>query len=276
MNSFVLYCGQFAVSLHSHHTTDFMKRNIFLLLLLMLPVVGLQAQIINKHNKDKIGQDIKEGVNDFVETISQDAHPTGEHNQWDGFVAPKLGVGFASLPGAGGKPELLFTGGAYIEVFVAKNLGISFEINYQHQGANSVKYSEELPTYDAAGNETGSYTNSGKYNYDVNYINTTYLAHWYPWPYRPVSLYAGMQLSRLVNAKAHLHGGSSVNIKDELHKGEVDFPIGATYEWKQWELDARYFISPRKLASSHRAKQILGNARNMTFAISVAYRIQIF
>lgn len=252
-----------------------MKR-IILLLLVLLPAIGIQAQIINERNKGKITQDVKDGFKNAMEAIKQDTKPTGEHNQWDGYIAPKLGVGVSSLPGAGGKPELSYLFGTYIEAFVTKNIGISFEIDYQHQGANSVKRSVEIPVTDADGNRTGSKVYSGKYDYNLNYINTCYLAHWYPWPYRPFNVYAGLQLSRMVSAKAKVHGGSTADIKGDVHEGELNIPIGASYEWKQWDFDVRYFFSPRELASSDKAKQILGNARNMMLSFSVAYRIKIF
>lgn len=253
-----------------------MKKIILLLLVLMLPAMGIDAQIINERNKGQISQGIKDGFKSAMDAIKQDAKPTGEHDQWDGYIAPKLGVGVSSLPGAGGKPEFSYLFGTYIEVFVTKNLGISFEMDYQHQGANSVKSSIEIPTTDADGNVMGSKVYSGKYDYNINYINTNYLIHWYPWPYRPFSVYTGLQLSRLVTAKSKVHGGSNTDIKDEIHEGEFNIPIGASYEWKQWQFDVRYFISPRELASSNKAKQILGNARNMMLSFSVAYRIKIF
>ncbi len=276
MNSLFLYCGQIAVSLHSYHTSIRMKKVILSILVLMLPVMGLQAQIINKRNKDKISQDIKDGFKTAMDAIKQDTKPSGEHNQWDGYVAPRVGIGVASLPGAGGRPEAAYLFGTYIEAFVTTNLGISFGMDYQHQGANSVRSSVEVPVTDANGKVTGTTVASGKYDYNLNYVNTSYLIHWYPWPYRAVSFYTGLQISRLMTAKAKLHGGSKAEINDEIHEGEINFPIGASYEWKQWEFDVRYFISPRELASSHKAKNILGNARNMMLSVSVAYRIKIF
>lgn len=253
-----------------------MIKKITLLLMLLIPTLGIQAQIINKSNKDKIGQDIKNGFNNTMKAIKQDAHPTGEHSLWDGYVGPKLGVGISSMPGIGGAPEGGVVVGGFFDVFVAKNLSLSFELTYQHQGANDVHYAQLEDVTDANGNVTGQVVNSGKYNYNLNYINTSYLIHWYPWSYRPVSFYTGLQLERLISANSHLKGGDTHGIRDELYKGEFSIPVGATYEWKQWLFDARYYISPRKLARTHKAKEILGNARNMMLSFTVAYRIQIF
>lgn len=254
----------------------YMRRYISILFLFLLSATSLQAQIVKSGSKDKIGQNVKQGFTDVMNTIRQDTHPTGEHEMWDGYIGPRVGVGVASLPGGGGRPVVEYKGGAFVEVFVAKNLGISFEIDYEHRGGSSLEYSTLQNTYDENGNVTGNFVNSGKYDYNLNYLNTSYLAHWYPWSYRPLSLYAGLQLSYLAYAKAHMQGGTSTSIRSQLHKGEVDVPIGISYEWKQWEFDLRYFISPRKLASSRRAKTILGNARNMALSFSVAYRIKVF
>lgn len=251
-------------------------RKVVILLLMLLPMASMNAQIIKKSNKDKIGQDIKEGFNNALKTIKQDAHPTGEHNLWDGYVGPKLGVGISSMPGAGGLPEVGVVGGGFFDVFVAKNLSLSFELLYQHQGGNHLHHTEMIDVPDAQGVGSQQVADRGSYNYNLDYINTAYLIHWYPWSYRPVSFYTGLQMMRMVNASCRRKGGSKVNIEDDLFNGEFDIPVGATYEWKQWQLDARYYISPRKLAGSKRAKQIIGNARNMMLSVTIAYRIQIF
>ena len=253
-----------------------MKKNILLLLVMLLPAMGLQAQIINKSNKDKIGQDIKNGFHSTLEAIKQDAHPSGEHSLWDAYAGPRLGLGVSSLPGAGGAPELGVVAGGFFEVYVAKNIGLSFDITFQHRGGNNVHHAEMVNVTDESGNVTGQVLNSGKYNYNLNYITTDYLIHWYPWPYRPVSFYSGLQLSKLASANCRRKGGSKDKIHDELFEGEISIPVGATYEWKQWEFDARYDISLRKLSKTHKARQILGNAHDMMLALTVAYRIQIF
>lgn len=253
-----------------------MRKNFILLLLFILPFASMQAQIINDSNKDKIGKSIKNGFNSAMKAIKQDAHPTGEHSAWDGYVGPKLGLAVSSLPGAGGRPELGLVAGGFIEVFLGKNISLSVEIAYQHLGANNVKHTQMIDLVDKEGNVTGQVPDRGKYNYNLDYVNTAYLVHWYPWPYRPASFYTGMLYSRLGNASARRKGGSSADIDDDLFDGEIRIPIGASYEWKQWQLDARYFISPRKLASDSKARAILGNARNMAFELTVAYRIQVF
>lgn len=253
-----------------------MRKNLLLLLLMLSAVTAAQAQIINKNNSKRISQNIKRGFNEAIDAISQDAHPTGEHDIWSGYIAPRLGVSVSSMPGAGGRPEPGILGGAYIETFVASSLGISIELTYSHLGANNVHYTYMRNTHDEEGNVTGQEAVPGRYNYDLGYINTLYLVHWYPWSYKPLSFYTGIQMSRLVSAKSHMKGSTTSDIKNRLHKGEFQIPVGVSYEFGQWEVDARYFISPRKLAHSPRAKRVLGNARNMSLALSVAYKIQIF
>lgn len=227
------------------------------MLVLLLSVGSLNAQIINDGNKDKIRDGIKNSVNDALDAVQQDAHPTGEHSLWDTYIVPKVSLGISSLPGGGGKPELGFSGGAAVECFVAHNLSLSFEMTYAHQGGNDLKRDGQ------------------KWDYNLNYLHTDYLIHWYPWPYRALSFYTGLQASRLMSAKAHSDEYGSEKIKDELHGGEVSFPIGVAYEWKQWQFEARYFYSPRHLASSKKAKNILGNSTNMMLLLTVGYRIQI-
>lgn len=253
-----------------------MRKSITIIILFLLATTGMNAQIVTKANKGKIASDIKEGVNNAIETLNQHSHPTGEHELWDGYIAPKVGLGISSLPGAGGRPELGFVGGVYVEAFVAKNLGLSMELTYQHQGANRVRYSEYAAIANADGEIVDHTVNTARYDYNLDYINTYYLIHWYPWPTRPISFYTGLQLSRLVNAKSEVKGSSTADIKDRLHKGELNIPIGVSWEVGQWEFDARYFFSPREIAKTRQAKAILGNARNMSLSLTVAYRIRIF
>lgn len=252
-----------------------MKKNVFLLLLMLLPLANVQAQIINKSNKDKIGKDIKEGVHDALNAIKQDAHPTGEHELWEAYAGPRLGFGASMLVGAGGLPEPGVMAGGFFDVFVAKNLSLSIEFNYSHVGGNNIKTTR---TIDGLDNQGKAYhtTEKIKNNVNVGYINTLYCIHWYPWPYRPVSFYTGLQFSRVVNANIREHGGKKMDVKDDVFSGEFAFPIGASYEWKQWSFDARYLISPRRLASAQRTKDVIGSAHNMSLLFSVAYRIEIF
>lgn len=248
-----------------------MKRNILFFLVIVLAFANANAQIVKPGNKEKIKQDIKSGIKSTLDVIDQDSHPTGTHELWDIYVAPQLGIGISALPGGGGIPEVGITGGGFVEVFVRKNLAIDVGLNFSHQGGNNVAY--DATVTDADGN---SIAQGQKYDYNLNYINTDYLCRWYPWSYKTLSVYTGLHLARLVHAKSKLHDGAITNIRRELHKGDVAIPVGISYEWKQWQLDGRFFYSLRHIARTDKAKMVLGNATNTMLSVTVAYKIQVF
>lgn len=215
------------------------------------------------------GQKVKTGTKNFFKLIQQDAHPTGIHDPWDLYVGPRLGLDVSTLTNTGGRPVIGFTGGAFFEVFILKNLSIDMGLNYSRQGVDNVKYNITTNYADGT-SETRHY----KYDYALHYINTDYLLRWYPIASKPLSVYSGLHLARLFSAKAK--SNHSNNIRDDLHKGDVSLPLGVSYEWGQWQADARYNLSVRHIGRSARAKQLLDDASNSMISFTVAYKILLW
>ena len=90
--------------------------------------------------------------------------------------------------------------GAYVEVFVTKNIGIDVEMGYSRQGSSGV-YNTAYTT-DALGNVTTSRV--GPYDYRLDYINIDYLVRWYPWADLTWSFTTGLHMARLVSAHSKL------------------------------------------------------------------------
>lgn len=230
-----------------------MKR-IFTLVLLMSLLTAANAQ--------GLAGKIKSGVRKAVKLIDQDAHPTGIHQPWDLYVAPKLGLAVSNLTSMNSKVKFGVTGGAYMEVFVLPSLAIDMELTYSRQGANDVP-------------RTSPATGYREHDFMLDYINTTYLCRWYPVKERPLSVYSGLHMAKLINAKRKADG-KTYDIYDELHHGDFAVPIGVSYEWKQWQADARYNLYFKRIASGRDAKNFLDNACNAMIDITVAYKIQIW
>lgn len=249
-----------------------MKKIILIATILMGVITSSHAQIFTKSKANHIGQTVKEGYDEVKKAIVQKTKPSGEHTIWDIYAAPKVGLNLSDLPGIDGKMKLGVVAGAYVEVFVTKNIGIDVEMGYSRQGSSGV-YNTAYTT-DALGNVTTSRV--GAYDYRLDYINIDYLVRWYPWTDLTWSFTTGLHMARLVSAHSKLKHGEDLNIKDDIHSGDVAIPFGVSYEWKQWQLEARYNLSFRKLATSDKAKLMMGNARNSMAEITLGYRIKVF
>ena len=101
-----------------------MKKIILIAAILLGALTNGQAQVINKNAAKRIGEVVKEGYQDVKGAIVQDTKPTGEHTVWDLYAAPKVGLNLSNLLGVDNNFKLGVVAGAYVEVFVAKNLAI--------------------------------------------------------------------------------------------------------------------------------------------------------
>ena len=80
----------------------------------------------------------------------------------------------------------------------------------------------------------------------------------------------------IVSAHAKMKHGADKNIKRDIHSGDLALPLGISYEWKQWQLEARYNLYFRKLARSHEAEVLMRNARSNMLEVTLGYRIKMF
>ena len=230
-----------------------------------------QAQVLNKDNTKQIGQAVKDGIKDVRDAIVQDTKPTGEHEQWDIYAVPKIGLNLSNLPGIDGKVKIGLIGGVYMEMFLTKNIAIDVETQYSHQGSSGVH--RTLITTEASGiTTTREY---GPYDFKLDYLNTNYIVRWYPWIDLPWSFTTGLHTSYIISAKAKLKGGKEYNLKDHIYKGDVAIPLGVSYEWSQWQIEARYNLYFRKLARNAEAQELMRNARNNMFEVTLGYRIKV-
>ena len=248
-----------------------MKKIILIAAILLGALTNGQAQVINKNAAKRIGEAVKEGYQDVKEAIVQDTKPTGDHTIWDIYVAPKVGLNLSNLLGVENNIKPGVVAGAYVEVFLAKNIALDVEMQYSQQGASGI-YRNISATDDYGNPVTQKY---GPYSVNLHYINTSYLVRWYPWADLPWSFTTGIHTGYVVNAHAKEKHGEDLNLRNHIYKGDIAIPIGASYEWKQWQIEARYNIFFRKLAKDDKAKDLLKNARNSMFEVTLGYRIQV-
>ena len=271
-----------------------MKRIIIILITMTFAVSGMQAQ-----------SKVKKGLDNFKNLIVQHEKPTGVHDIWDLYAGLKVGTNYSRFMGSNGKGKIGFYVGATVETFITPQVGIDFEIGYSHMGTNGINaVTNSHRTFRVVDEESQTYTNFsrdlhtvGSYDVNLDYLNTTYLIRWYPKRHLPLSVYSGVHVYRIIHSSMHLRGdrtetvtnlddGTSETdtyhvdakekVNDDLHRGDVAIPLGVSYEFGQWQVDARYNFSFRHLAGSERAKHILGNSTNSVVTLSVAYRIHFF
>ena len=248
-----------------------MKKIILIAAILVVALTNGQAQVINKKYAKRIGQAVKEGYQDVKGVIVQDTKPTGEHTIWDIYAAPKVGLNLSNLSGIDGKMNIGCVAGASFEVFIANNIAIDAELLYSHQGSSGVY--RNIDTTDDYGNPVVQ--EYGPYNFNLHYFNMNYLVRWYPWADLPWSFTTGIHTGYLISAHAKHEHGENINLKNSIYRGDVSIPLGVSYEWKQWQLEARYNLSFRKLAREAEAKDLLKNARNSMLEVTLGYRIQV-
>ena len=248
-----------------------MKRILLITAILFMALTNGQAQVLNKDNTKQIGQAVKDGIKDVRDAIVQDTKPTGEHEQWDIYAVPKIGLNLSNLPGIDGKVKIGLIGGVYMEMFLTKNIAIDVETQYSHQGSSGV-HRTLIPTEASGITTTREY---GPYDFKLDYLNTNYIVRWYPWIDLPWSFTTGLHTSYIISAKAKLKGGKEHNLKDHIYKGDVAIPLGVSYEWSQWQIEARYNLYFRKLARDAKAQDLMQNARNNMFEVTLGYRIKV-
>ncbi len=245
-----------------------MKKLLLLPLILLGTTLNASAQIVNERNKAQIAQAVKDGYKEVMQAVRQDAHPTGVHTQWDLYVGGRLGLNVSNLPGLNGNMKPGFVGGAFVEIFLLPNIAFDIEMEYTRQGSDNVYHS--LTT------DADLTYRIGPYDYAINYMNTNYLARWYPWPDKPLSFYSGFHMARVISMTSRLKGTAKKDISDNVHHGDLAIPVGASLELGQWQLDMRYNFSFRRLHADSESKQILGAAHNSMLQITIGYRIQMF
>lgn len=248
-----------------------MKRILLITAILFMALTNGQAQVLNKDNTKQIGQAVKEGIKDVKDAIVQDTKPTGEHTIWDIYAAPKVGLNLSNLSGIDGKMKVGVVAGVSFEVFIANNIAIDAELLYSHQGSSGVY--RNIDTTDDYGNPVVQ--EYGPYNFNLHYFNMNYLVRWYPWTDLPWSFTTGVHAGYVISAHAKEKNGKNINLKDHIYKGDIAIPLGVSYEWSQWQIEARYNLYFRKLARNAEAQELMRNARNNMFEVTLGYRIKV-
>ncbi len=157
-------------------------------------------------------------------------------------LQPKVGINISKITGDGAKTTVGLAAGVEAEYGVAENFGITAGVLYSMQG-----YKEE-----------GADKKSG-----MDYINIPILAQYYV--VKGLAIKAGVQPGFLVRAK---EDGDSFS--DECKKFDFSIPVGLSYEYQNFVLDARYNIGLTKTF-----KEATEKTKNSVFQITLGYKFAL-
>lgn len=196
----------------------------------------------------------------FATTVASTAQstfkPKFKRSPWDTYIGVKGGAMYSYMSGIKCTPRITGLGGVFVEAFLTKQLSVQQELMFVQQGVNKLKILNAPST-----NETT--------NLRINYVYTDFLLKQYFGQH--FNIFTGIHIGRVVYAKQQ-----GVDIKGKIKEGDITFPIGASVVWHDLSLDARYHFPFHTIAQKGKGKDILGNAKNTGFLLTLGYRIQIF
>lgn len=154
-------------------------------------------------------------------------------------VQPTAGLTIAKTNGSGAKAKAGFIGGAEFAYQVSNVVGISAGAMFSMEGAKT--------------------DHDGKWK--ANYLNIPILANVYVWD--ALAVKAGIQPGFNLSSKM-----DGVDFKDATKSTNFSIPVGVSYEFGQFVVDARYNIGVSELSD-------LGDAKGRVFQVTVGYRIPL-
>ena len=187
-----------------------------------------------------------------------------QHEEGDFTIQPKVGLNIASLSDADKSITDLHLG-LEAEYMMSDCLSLGFGAILSNQGAKYDFWDE--------------YNGQNKYTVDLDYVHVPILASYYVLP--GLAVKAGIQPGFKMRAKAkfddrtidldELYKLGSVLLDEDIKVSKFDFsiPVGASYEYKNFVLDARYNWGLLKVMN-------VGDAfYNRCFMLSLGYKFQL-
>ena len=177
------------------------------------------------------------------------------------------------------------TFGAEVEYQATPVIGLSLGALYSMQGFR-------YPEYAAKDEKTNAYyafDNNSRTN--LQYINIPLLVNVYL--YKGLALKAGVQMGLLVDAESkyddrtmtrtknadgtysYTYGDSkstTTDMKDAFNKVDFDIPVGLSYEYMNFVLDARYNIG---LSNVYKKDYVDYNSKNSFFTVTFGYKFTL-
>ena len=178
-------------------------------------------------------------------------------------LMPKAGINISTITGDGinKKSKVGLVAGIEAEYGISEKFGLQFGLLYSMEGCKS-------DAVIAAGEGASAFRAEGvKWNLD--YINIPIMAQYYV--VKGLAVKAGIQPAFNVRGKWSVDGNSG-KMKDigmEPKAFNFSIPVGLSYEYQNFVLDARYNIGVTKLVKD------ADQGRNSTFAITLGYKFAL-
>ena len=187
-------------------------------------------------------------------------------------LKPMVGLNLASMTKAdNSKMRVGVAAGVEGEYGVAENFGITAGLLYSMQGVKqSGNATVNIPVF-------GNVAFTGDQTLKLDYLNIPILANYYI--VKGLAVKAGIQPGFCVSKKMALKGtatnnGNSLNIdsnekiEDGIKSFQFAIPVGLSYEYQSFVLDARYNIYATKAMKT-------GDSRHSLFTISLGYKFAL-
>jgi len=179
-------------------------------------------------------------------------------------IRPMVGLNLSSLRNVdGAKYTLYYQFGAEAEYFVAPNIGLSGGLMYSLQGCNF---------------DTSEGSNNDGF-VKLHYLNIPLLVNFYA--FKNFAIKAGIQPGFLVSSKVGAYAFNrkyQTDASSMFKKFDLAIPMGCSYTFSNWQVDARYNLSLTKLFKDD-AILVEGakgdNGYNSVIQLSVGYNFWI-
>lgn len=187
-------------------------------------------------------------------------------------LKPMVGLNLASMTKAdNSKMRVGVAAGVEGEYGVAENFGITAGLLYSMQGVKqSGNATVNIPVF-------GNVAFTGDQTLKLDYLNIPILANYYI--VKGLAVKAGIQPGFCVSKKMALKGTATNNgnrldidsnekIEDGIKAFQFAIPVGLSYEYEGFVLDARYNIYATKAMKT-------GDSRHSLFTISLGYKFAL-
>ncbi|MCQ2268549.1 MAG: PorT family protein [Bacteroidaceae bacterium] len=166
-------------------------------------------------------------------------------------IVPKVGLTLATVTDDDCATKGGLIAGAEAMYQLTDNIGLSGGLFYAMQGYNS--------------------DNEGiKGELDSRYINVPILVNAYV--AKGFAVKAGIQAGFLLSAEAGIRGGGAnvmMDVKDMCNNADLSIPLGASYEFNRFVVDARYNLGINNVLKEDGGD---GNGKNGVFQFTVGYK----
>lgn len=164
-------------------------------------------------------------------------------------VQPRIGFSAADFNNTGDtETRVGLVVGPEFEYFVSSRFSFAAGLNYSQQGADLKDTNVE---------------------WKVDYLTVPVVANVYL--FKGFALKAGLQPGLKASAKMEYKGSmgsASVNLKNDVKGFDLAVPVGLSYEFKHFVLDARYTFGLTKVFDDF-------DTKNLTFQLTLGYKIDL-